>query len=79
MVSAALWVASELFSVLPSASETATSSIQTNYAGLLDKLATAQDEMTKALSVQLQQVFGDGDLLDLVGQLRARQTWNPAR
>jgi hypothetical protein len=77
IVSAALWVGSELFSVLPSASPTATSTIQTTYAGLLDKLATAQDEMTKALSVQIQQVFGDGDLLDLVGQLRVRQTWNP--
>ena len=73
--SAALWVASELISMLPSASETATSTFQTTYSGLLDKLATAQDEMSDALSAEQQQVLGDQGLLGLVGQLRARGTW----
>jgi hypothetical protein len=75
--SAALWVASEAFSALPSASPTANSAFSTTYDGLLDKVATAQDEMATALNSQLQQVFGDQSLLDLVGQLRSRGTWNP--
>ena len=77
VASAGMWVASELASMLPSASPTATSSFQTTYGGLLTKLATAQDEMSTALSSQLQQVFADQGLRDLVGQLRSRGTWVP--
>jgi hypothetical protein len=77
VVSAALWVASELFSALPSASPTATSTFQTNYDGLLDKVATAQDEMAKALGSERQQVLSDQGLLGLVGQLRSQGTWKP--
>ena len=77
VASAGMWVASELASMLPSASQTATSSFQTTYGGLLTKLATAQDEMSTALSSQLQQVFADQGLRDLVGQLRSRGTWIP--
>lgn len=74
-LSAGLWVASELISMLPSASDTANSSFQTTYAGLLDKFAAAQDEMSDQWSAQLQQVLGDQGLLRLVGQLRSRGTW----
>ena len=74
-LSAALWVASEVFSMLPSASPTATSSFSTTYDGLIDKLATAQDEMTDAWTSQLQQVLGDQGLLNLVGQLHSKGTW----
>jgi hypothetical protein len=74
-LSAGLWVASELISMLPSASSTANSSFQTTYSGLLDKFATAQDEMRDAWSSQQQQVLGDQGLLSLVGQLHSRRTW----
>ena len=73
-LSAELWIGSELISMLPSASETATSQFQTTYAGLLKKFATAQDEMKAALDYQSQQVRTDQGLLDLVGQLRPK-TW----
>jgi hypothetical protein len=76
-VSAGLWVASEVLSMLPSASETANSSFQTTYAGLLDKMATARSEMQVALKSQSQQVRVDQGLLGLVGQLRSQETWVP--
>ena len=75
--SAGLWVASELISMLPSASQTATSSFQTTYDGLTDKIATAQDEMADAWTSQQRQVLGDQGLLRLVGQLRSQGTWIP--
>ena len=74
-LSAGLWVASEVVSMLPSASTTANSSFQTTYDGLLDKVATARDEMDQALKSQSQQVRGDQALLELVGKLRSRGTW----
>jgi hypothetical protein len=74
-ISAALWVVSELFSMLPSASPTAVSTFPTTYDGLLDKLATARDEMADALDSQRKQVLRDQGLLDLVGQLRSQGTW----
>ena len=74
--SAALWVASEALSSLPSASPTATSSFQGTYDGLTHELAAAQDEMSDAWLSQTQQVLGDGGLLNLVGQLHQRGTWN---
>jgi hypothetical protein len=76
-VSAALWVASEIISMLPSASQTASSTFQATYAGLLGKLATAQDEMADEVTSQRQQVLGDQGLLGVVGQLRGRGTWKP--
>jgi hypothetical protein len=75
VASAALWVVSEVISMLPSASPTATSSFNTTYDGLVAKLATAQDEMTDAWTSQLQQVLGDQGLLSLVAQLHSRGTW----
>ena len=75
--SAGLWVASELISMLPSASQTATSSFQTTYDGLTDKIATAQDEMADAWTSQQRQVLGDQGLLRLVGRLRSQGTWIP--
>ena len=77
LASAALWVASELISRLPSASPTATSTFQTTYDGLLQKVATARDEMAVALASQSQQVRADHGLLGLVGQLRSGGTWIP--
>ena len=76
-ISAGLWVASEVLSMLPSASPTANSSFQTTYAGLLDKMATARSEMEQALKSQSQQVRTDQGLLGLVGQLRSQGTWVP--
>ena len=76
-ISAGLWVASELLSMLPSASPTANSSFQTTYAGLLDKMAIARSEMQQALKSQSQQVRTDQGLLSLVGQLRSQGTWVP--
>ena len=75
-VSAGLWVASELTSMLPSASPSATTtSFPATYDGLTHKLAVAQDEMSDAWLSQTQQVLGDQGLLDLVGELRQRGTW----
>ena len=76
-LSAGLWVASEIISMLPSASPTANSSFQTTYDGLLTKIATAQEEMAQEVVSQSQQVRGDQGLLGVVGQLRARGTWMP--
>ena len=74
-ISAGLWVVSEIFSMLPSASPTANSSFQSTYDGLLTKLATARDEMAQALISQSKQVRTDQGLLGVVGQLRSRGTW----
>jgi hypothetical protein len=76
-VSAAMWVASELVSMLPSASTTANSTFQGTYDTLIAKLATAQDEMAVALASQRQQVLGDQGLLGLVGRLRSTGVWKP--
>ena len=76
-LSAGLWIASELISMLPSASATANSAFQGTYDTLITKLATAQDEMAVALAAQRQQVLGDQSLLGLVGQLRSTGTWKP--
>jgi hypothetical protein len=76
-ISAGLWVASEVLSMLPSASQTANSSFQTTYDGLLNKMATARSEMEQALISQSQQVRTDQGLLGLVGQLRSQGTWVP--
>ena len=74
--SAALWVLSELISMLPSASPTATSSFQTTYAGLQDKFATIIQQTQNALDSESQQVRSDLALSTLVAQLRERGTWN---
>ena len=76
-ISAGLWVASEVLSMLPSASSTANSSFQTTYDGLLNKMATARSEMAQQLISQSQQVRIDQGLLGLVGQLRSQGTWVP--
>jgi hypothetical protein len=75
-VSAALWVASEIVSMLPSASPAASDTFQSTYAGLQDEFAQMADEADKAIRVQSQDVRQDAGLLLLVGQLRARGTWD---
>ena len=67
---------SEVASTIPAASPTATSdSLQTTYAGLVDKFAKMVTEIDKSIVVQSQQVRGDQGLLELVGELRGRGTW----
>ena len=76
--SAGLWVASELISMLPSASPTATASpFQSSYAGLQDKFAEISDDTDVAWRSQSLQVRADQGLSTLVAELRGRGTWNP--
>ena len=75
-VSAALWVASELASTIPAASDTANSSFQTTYADLEDQFATMVTEIDKSIAVQSQEVRQDEGLIKLVGELRTRGTWD---
>jgi hypothetical protein len=77
VVSAALWVVSELLSIIPSGSPTASSAtpFQTTYAGLQDKFATVVSEATTAVNAESQDIRQDPGLLALVGQLRSRGTW----
>ena len=74
-VSAALWVGSEIASMIPAASPTASSSFQTTYTGLQDQFATMVSETEKSIAVQSQLIRQDEGLLELVGQLRSRGTW----
>ena len=74
--SAALWVASEIESMIPQSSATATSSFSSTYAGLSDKFAQAVSETEKGIRVLSQEVRGDASLIDLVGQLRRSGAWN---
>ena len=74
-VSAALWVGSEIASMIPAGSPTASSSFQTTYTGLQDQFATMVSETEKSIAVQSQLIRQDEGLLELVGQLRSRGTW----
>ena len=75
-LSAALWVASEFASMMPSASATATTdTFQTTYAGLQAKFAAMVGEVDEALASQSQDVRQDAGLLQLVADLRSRGTW----
>ena len=74
--SAALWVASELASTIPAPSATANSSFQTTYADLEDQFAAMITEIDKSIADQSQEVRQDEGLMELVGELRTRGTWN---
>jgi FG-GAP-like repeat len=74
--SAALWVASELASTIPAPSATANSSFHTTYADLEDQFAAMVTEIDKSIAEQSQQVRQDKGLMELVGELRRRGTWN---
>lgn len=74
-LSAALWIVSELSSLITSPSPTAMDTFNTTYAGLQAKFATIVGETQKALLVESQYVRQNGGLLALVSQLRSRGTW----
>ena len=74
--SAALWVVSELVSLMPAASATAMSDpFPATYAGLQTKFTQMVTEIDKALAVQSQTVRQDASLLSLVADLRSSGTW----
>jgi hypothetical protein len=75
-LSAALWVAAEVVSMIPQTSPTATTSPFTStYVGLQAKFATMVSETKKGLGVMSQEVRQDLSLLGLVGDLRANGPW----
>lgn len=75
-ISAGLWIGSEIASMIPSSSPTASGpSLQSDYAGLEGKLAQMSQEAAKGQSVQSQQVRQDYGLLRVVGEMYARGTW----
>jgi hypothetical protein len=73
---AALSVASYALSAVPSASPTAMNTFNTTYGGLQDEFAQMATEVDKTLKDQSQAVRQDAGLLGLVGDLRARGTWD---
>ena len=72
---AGLAIASYVFSTLPSASPSATSTFPSTYADLDTKFATMTGEMQAQHDAQSQLVRQDAGLVKLVGQLRASGTW----
>jgi hypothetical protein len=74
-VSAALWVASELVSMLPSASPDLTNNFDGTYNQLQNVFASGISQTEKALASQSLQVRSDLNLSSLVAQLRQRGTW----
>jgi hypothetical protein len=75
-LSAAMWVGSEIASMIPQSSPTATAStFPSTYAGLQDKFATMVSESDKGLAVMSQEVRQDSSLLGLVSQLRESGPW----
>jgi hypothetical protein len=70
-----LAVTSYALSAIPSASSTAMSAFPSTYAGLADKFAEMAEQMIEAHDTQSQEVRQDAGLLKLVGELRARETW----
>ena len=74
--SAILWVGSEIASLIPQSSPTATSTFPSTYAGLAEKFAQMVSETEKGIVVMSQQVRGDASLLRLVGQLRRNGVWS---
>ena len=77
--SAILWVGSEIASLIPQSSPTATSTFPSTYAGLAEKFAQMVSETEKGIVVMSQQVRGDASLLRLVGQLRRNGVWTHGR
>lgn len=74
-LSAALWVASEIVSMLPSASPSLTSPFDGTYNQLQNAFAAGITQTQKALVSQSLQVRSDLNLSSLVSQLRQRGTW----
>jgi Domain of unknown function DUF11 len=74
-LSAALWVAAEVFSMIPSATPDLTDSVTESYSALQGTFATAVTEADKGLASESQDVRSDLGLLTLVGQLRHLGTW----
>lgn len=74
-VSAALWVAAELVSMLPSASPALTNDFNGTYNQLQNVFASGVTQTAKAAVAQSQQVRSDLNLLTLVAQLREQGTW----
>jgi hypothetical protein len=76
LLGATLNAESYVLSAVPQSSSTATSSFQTDYAGLQDQFAKMVTEIDKALAVQSQEVRQDAGLLLLVSQLRSSGAWD---
>ncbi len=74
---AALSVAGDLISMVPSATPSATSKFDTNYAGIQGQFADSVDEAVKQSAALSQTVRQDLGLLTLVARLRERGTWQP--
>jgi hypothetical protein len=75
-LSAAFAVTGDIMSMLPSSSDTLTSTFNTTYAGVQTQFANGVSEITnKTLPAHSQLVRQDLGLLELVGQLRSRGTW----
>ena len=74
-LSAALWVASEIVSMLPSASPDLTNPFDGTYNQLQNVFASGISQTQKALDSQSLEVRSDLNLLRLVAQLRQRGTW----
>ena len=74
--SAALWIGSEVASMIPQSSPTATGpQFQSTYAGLKAQFAQMVGEVNTGMDAQSQQVRQDAGLLSLVGQLRQSGAW----
>ena len=74
-LSATLWVASEIVSMLPSASPDLTSNFDGTYNQLQNVFASGISQTQKALASQSFQVRSDLNLSELVAQLRHTGTW----
>jgi hypothetical protein len=74
--SAALSAAGDVMSLIPSGSPDAMATYQTTYTGLQNQLPTIAQQTDKTIDEHSQTVRQDLGLLTLVGQLRARGTWN---
>ena len=74
-LSAALWVASEIVSMIPSASPDLTNNFDGTYNQLQNVFASSISQTQKALASQSLQVRSDLNLSSLVAQLRQRGTW----
>lgn len=74
-LSAALWVASEVVSMIPSASPDLTGTFDGTYNQLQNVFATGITQAEKAEASQSLQVRSDLNLMTLVAQLRQRGTW----
>jgi hypothetical protein len=74
-VSAGLAIASEVFSMIPSATPDLNGSVNESYNALQSTFATAVTQADKAEASESQDIRSDLGLLTLVGQLRHLGTW----